>query len=833
VPGKLVLTLALAAVLAVPSATAAFAETAATVTPAPPAQEAGALPERIPASQILRRAFGLWEETRNLPETEPAPPPWASLLRQLPVAEVLPAAAELLRTARRPEEVTFAAQALVTVEAGPAGAELLLDYLRSAPAFPWPWAVAPALQKLLSDEQARILADRRDGFPPGVQGMLAHILAARGMLNPQHVARYVVAGQKNPSSVWVWLDLARQLFTQGRTKGAPDQAELGLKTVLSSFYDWLDTVYPGITNPETRCAIARFVAQAHPWERGSLNTADTPARRWLAARVAAEQEPSVRQEFLYGLYRAGQSGALDRLVAETDAHGVRPGANFTRDWQLLREVRERHPSSFLARGMAAYEEVRGAPYLEIDRRRPADDWPPYRYGDGQYDPQREIPGWERYLKTYSSHPGADDAAYRLGRCYEIKGDYPAALNALYRATLLPDGDCHDDAAGRIVYLLDAVMTREQLASLAADKLEPPLVPLVEYSMAVKTLRRDDFRAAAEALADFLARHPEPWTPMSRNPDARSDLAAAIGKQADTARRLADLKKRWEQSKDPQALYDLAAAIYHETLTYYNHLWAGRRAEYRWVNNLESAWQNDRPAQLQPYLREMINYYHALELFNHLADDPRVSEDLRAKALYSAGLCYLGLEHWGSETRFLGENFAQRALQTFECFVREYPDSSMADDAMLVVGVYRGDPAYLQSILERYPDGDRAADVKNLLSDLSWLDRLPYRPVSYDMVREGELSPAAAAWVATHVQGAYTGTTTLNGETYALISLGMRPTAGYDVVIWRVFQTEAGGVVIVSWSEQTPGPGQVVAQVVTYPHVVLRFPGEVRVVFRKI
>lgn len=261
--------------------------------------------------------------------------------------------------------------------------------------------------------------------------------------------------------------------------------------------------------------------------------------------------------------------AVDRLVAETDAHGVRPGVDFTRDWQLLREVRERHPNSFLARGMAAYEEVRGAPYLEIDRRRPADDWP-YRYGDGQYDPQREIPGWERYLKTYSSHPGADDAAYRLGRCYEIKGDYPAALNALYRATLLPDGDCHDDAAGRIVYLLDAVMTREQLASLAADKLEPHLVPLVEYSMAVKTLRRDDFRAAAEALTGFLARHPEPWTPMSRNPEGRYDLAAAIGKQADTARRLADLQARWEQTRDPQALYDLAAAVYHDTLTYYNH-----------------------------------------------------------------------------------------------------------------------------------------------------------------------------------------------------------------------------------------------------------------------
>ncbi|MBC7104710.1 MAG: protease complex subunit PrcB family protein [Firmicutes bacterium] len=734
----------------------------------------------------------------------------------------------MLRTAGTPEEATFAARALAAVEAGPPGAQVLLDYLRAAP--PFPWAVGPALEKLIGVEQARALAECLDEFPTGVQGMLARIAAARGMLDPRHVSRYLVAARDNSSAVWAWLDVARELFARGRNEGT---AEPGApKSALTSFYAWLDTVYPELTAPEARRTVARFVAQNHPLERATPETTDTPAVRWLAARVAAEREPSVRQEFLYLLYRAGQGGALERLVAETDAHGVAPGAGFTRDWQLLREVRGRYPNSFLARGMAAYEEVRGAPYLEIDRRGPADGWP-YRYGDGQYNPRREIPGWKDFLETYSSHPGADDAAYRLGRCYEIVGDYPAALNALYRATLLPDGDCRDDAAGRIVYLLDAVMTGEQLASLATAELEPNLVPLVEYSLAVKTLRRDDFRAAAEALAGFLARHPQPRTPMSRDGDRPYDLAAAIGKQADTARRLADLKTRWEQGKDPQALYDLAAAIYHDTLTYYNHLWAGRRAEYRWVNNLESAWENDRPAPLRPYLREMINYYHALELFGQVADDPGVSEDLRAKALYSTGLCHLGLENWGTETRFLGEDFAQRALETFERFVREYPASSMADDAMLVVGVYRGDPAYLQTILERYPNGDRAADARNLLSDLSWLDLLPHRPVPYNTVREGDLPPEVAAWVATHAQGAYTGTTTLNGETYALISLGMRPTAGYDVVVFNVFQTRADGPVIVYWREQAPAPGHPVAQVITYPRAVLRLPGEVRVVFRRL
>ncbi|MEW5897940.1 MAG: hypothetical protein AB1652_02040 [Bacillota bacterium] len=84
-------------------------------------------------------------------------------------------------------------------------------------------------------------------------------------------------------------------------------------------------------------------------------------------------------------------------------------AGFARrlDWQFLEEVAGKYPQSYLARGIKAYEEVRGEPYFELARREKYQkDWGVYSYGDEQYDPEREIPGWEKFLQEFSRHPFA-------------------------------------------------------------------------------------------------------------------------------------------------------------------------------------------------------------------------------------------------------------------------------------------------------------------------------------------------------------------------------------------------------------------------------------------
>jgi len=79
-------------------------------------------------------------------------------------------------------------------------------------------------------------------------------------------------------------------------------------------------------------------------------------------------------------------------------------------------------------------------------------------------------------------------------------------------------------AGRLIYILDVRMTRDQLKELPPSALEPPLRPLLDYTLAIRELRRDDFRQAALALEEFLKKYSEAETqdlsPLCRVHDRR-------------------------------------------------------------------------------------------------------------------------------------------------------------------------------------------------------------------------------------------------------------------------------------------------------------------------
>ncbi|HCJ09887.1 MAG TPA: hypothetical protein DHW14_01815 [Clostridiales bacterium] len=59
----------------------------------------------------------------------------------------------------------------------------------------------------------------------------------------------------------------------------------------------------------------------------------------------------------------------------------------------------------------------------------------------------------------------------------------------------------------------------------------------------------------------------------------------------------------------------------------------------------------------------------------------------------------------------------------------------------------------------------------------------------------------------------------------LVAMGERPTAGYGVVVDGVAVSEDGWVIDVRFVE--PGPGDIVAQVITYPYEVVRIADDGR------
>lgn len=91
--------------------------------------------------------------------------------------------------------------------------------------------------------------------------------------------------------------------------------------------------------------------------------------------------------------------------------------------------------------------------------------------------------------------------------------------------------------------------------------------------------------------------------------------------------------------------------------------------------------------------------------------------------------------------------------------------------------------------------------------------VPFHLADMDMQQLDELhgQPAGAYWV------------TQNDAVYLVVTAGQQPTAGYTVQVDTV--TNDGTTLTVHAKLEGPGPGEMVAQVITYPMAVLVIPDE--------
>ncbi|BAF58445.1 hypothetical membrane protein [Pelotomaculum thermopropionicum SI] len=784
-----------------------------------------------------------------------------------------------------------------------AAAQVLLDYLKEAPRTDV-WKITDALVNLMTDDQVAQLARESGAYPEAnFTSYLAPVLAARAgnaavladaILNlqktpasgyyrklvetawqkvfadPGEAARWLdevysrltdplarenlvsavndtaceLAGDKRAAAVsWLWQAQEQEKNTAARFQQLLNLYLLGEARALGQIKE----LYGGLASAEEKVDIVREAANAARWRL--TGAARDAVVNWLWQAAEKDPLPFSRQQCLAALVNLGEKGALERLVSDIDENGLSVLEEGGRalspalDWQLLQEAGEKYPQSYLARGIKAYEEVRGEPYFEMERRKQQGNWDVYFYGDEQYDPEREIPGWEKFLAEFPGHPGADDAAYRLARCYEIEGRWTDALNTLRKALSLPDGDIRYHAAGRLVYVLDVRMTYDQLKELSqareqSKKLDPSLKPLVDYSLAVKELRRDNYRQTAGMLEEFLKQYQDfgenqgalPFNQL--NYQLKYDFRSSVKKQQAAVEELAALEVQWKKSGNPADLYRLAAAIFHDQTLYYNHLWSGWRQSYNWQGYINATGRGRAPVEMASFAREMINYNHCLPYFQQVYRDPSSSPELKARALYSAGLCYTGLDEWGVDAylAFTPSEIREKIISIYQQFIREYPGSSMADDALLALGAYTGDAGYLQKIVEDYPQGDMLEKAKNLMEEMKspyYTNRpdslygwpLPFKALSLD---DASVPGEVSAWAAGNRAQPFTGVKTAGGWSYLLVTAGEKPTAGYSVEIISI-SDDGRGRLKVNYRIAAPQPGIAAAQVLTYPYALARIP----------
>jgi len=633
--------------------------------------------------------------------------PEKEALRSAPPTDLLAAIRAGLKGVRSDEEAFFWFDLLTLLpDRQPGAAAALLEFFRSDAAFAsrfLNYQVARThLARFLSAEDVEGLLESLGEYEPGLQYNLIAALKSRGYLTRENSARLLRQPGVDPLAV------LGQLEPIAGGKGPVARA--------SDTFAWLGSLLPSLPVPN-QTSVVRWVGHQARWANDP--SVKNAARDWLKVSWAGAKEPALRQELLYQLYSAGADpAALGQLVAEVEKHGAAWGLESWRDANLLRRLRRDYPQSFLARGFAAYEKVRGRPYFVLDYWNPNSPGPwPFKYGNTQYHPAREIPGWQEFLHNFSRHPGADDAAYRLARCYEIEGQWGEALTWYARALSLPDGDMDIGARGRLLFVLDARVPEAELKELLGQPgVAPELRPLLSYTLAVRELRAEHYQEAAARLEEFLKTYgPEnpaqPKAALALLPLDRYPFWQRVQEQQQQAARLAELAAHTEQ---PATLYELGAAVYHNKLTYYNHLWAGERQSYNWLGHINELWAE--VPEREEYLRGLINFWHALGYFQAVEKAPQASPELKAKALYSQGLALSNILEWGEEAALTFDRkiLKEMLIAVFQRFVATYPESSMADDALFTLWAYSRDTTYLKRLVATYPNGDRAAAAQELM-----------------------------------------------------------------------------------------------------------------------
>lgn len=488
---------------------------------------------------------------------------------------------------------------------------------------------------------------------------------------------------------------------------------------------------------------------------------------WLRTAAPREQDPAVAELMWSQLYRVtNDAAALQGLNRAADAYGafrLPAGAADPWDWQVLRSAVQSDPAGFLARGVTAYEAVEGGrPYFAVDRcPSPTAPCAPFLSGDAQYDPSREIPGWQAFLRQYSAHPAAADAAYRLARCEEILGRWGDALRDMrLAAAVYPDGQISAEARGRLVFMLDVEIPDAALQALAAAPPAPELAADLRYAVAVRELRQGDYSQAALDLQ----RSPPPAEPLF--PWAQWPMATQSEQQAKEVAEIAAVAPRafpkgyvpealgtevfapLPAIGDPSAAYRVGQILFHDDLALYNELWYGeQQAFYAFGGDINDLAAGELQPQWLTQFRGMNTYIAAEPIFAAIAADRAAPGDLRAKAAYSAAECLVHLDGYNQTN---GQTVPQPELAddivaAFRAFAQQYPhDGDLTADALLTVARYTRASADVAAVEQRYPHTWQATAASGILAARGVVAPQGTANLAYQRLAAGAVAPGGGS-----------------------------------------------------------------------------------------
>lgn len=438
------------------------------------------------------------------------------------------------------------------------------------------------------------------------------------------------------------------------------------------------------------------------------------------------------------------------LKLEKDRKSLKKEDDFDLCSNLNDKYIRRHPESWFCRGAVEYIKVRGGEYYSY---RPLK----YMESEDQFNPTEEIPGWNRWLQEFCDHPSEDDALYRLGRCYEIEGDYDRAIRCFVDILKTPDDSWSFDAACRIVYILDVEMTTDDFEGYMANYPDNIIMPEVLYSYGVCLMREGYYEKAVSVLNELRDNY------SLSNDDififanfryVEDSIEGKLSKQIADCRTLARLQRLIDNAKTPRQkadfLYKKGQFLYYRFLTFYNKLWNGNRIWYYFfVHGIH--YDDEAPMTTTRIRRENLerrfyekfyNRMQSISVFKQIPEiDPRYPD--MDKVYYSIAMEYANFDGYQDNAeKYIDWQYGR--AKYLEKLLKEFPESSLADEAVYAYPDEHWHKKHKISredyIMRRYPLSDLGKKLlveRNISRDTE-TDTIRYhirKMVSADMVKD--------------------------------------------------------------------------------------------------
>ncbi|MBW4522741.1 MAG: hypothetical protein KME16_24130 [Scytolyngbya sp. HA4215-MV1] len=503
-----------------------------------------------------------------------------------------------------------------------------------------------------------------------------------------------------------------------------------------------------------------------------------PVGRELLRSLAAEPDSPNRTWAIAELERHGDANATTQLVQMlnrdlSQLHSLTRSASYEDDsdrgshaYYLLVNIVQKYPQSRFVQGCKEYGDLTGKSYFGEEPRNKA-----ILDRNAKKTAAERVKDWQAWLSRYPDHPGADDATYHLARSLQDQNDVLGAMRLWINMMTHPMGD--RDALylawGHVRTMLDVGLTSEQLQTLLKEPESASIAPLLQYTLAVRYARKQDYTQALQIseTLDLTQMSPQVlgsyynsnlwvwWFRENKPAELQKQMQAFLQDQRQRWQQL----QHWQQENTPTDRYQMATHWANSGgwkngyLPVWNDFrisllptgsWSTYYCQVYWACNTELREAESIRAAYQPASQNAI----ALSLYQAVLTDTRTPPELREKTLYMVAMTLLhqwenypegetmrihppvgvatspqpletnfdrDYRNWDRLQNRIQQDYQSRIDSILTELQVKFPKSIYIDDLLFSSYYLSGQSRYLQQLIERYPQSDRADEARFLLT----------------------------------------------------------------------------------------------------------------------